>query len=195
MMGWWELVRSVQGHVERLVIYPDDGPKNSGRRTQFLKRMVQFADWSGLEVRLVPYHSKYDPVERCWSAPERKWRGVLLDSLGVILWCARRMTSKGRHPTVRILLGKYRDGCASRPRRRGWSRRGCSGRRPCRSTTSPSYEVTEGEVGRPSVSVEVGPRRIAGHDIDDGLLVLPATCVDYLDAVPGRPTSRPGFGP
>jgi hypothetical protein len=110
---WWELVRSGQGHVERLVIYLDNGPKNSGRRTQFLKRMVQFADWSGLEVRLVyypPYHSKYNPVERCWSALERKWRGVLLNSLGVILWCARRMTWKGRHPTVRILLGKYRDG-------------------------------------------------------------------------------------
>jgi hypothetical protein len=42
-------------------IYLDNGPKNSGRRTQFLKRMVEFADWSGLEVRLVyspPYHSK-----------------------------------------------------------------------------------------------------------------------------------------
>ena len=59
--------------ITRLVIYLDNGPDNSGRRTQFLKRMVQFADWSGLEVRLVyypPYHSKYNPVERCWSALE-----------------------------------------------------------------------------------------------------------------------------
>jgi transposase len=113
LQDWWELVRPGQGHVERLVVYLDNGPKNSGRRTQFLKRMVQFADGSGLEVRLVyypPYHSKYNPVERCWSALERKWRGVLLSSLAVILWCARRMTWKGRHPTVRILLGKYRDG-------------------------------------------------------------------------------------
>ncbi len=69
LMAWWELVRAGQGHIERRVIYLDNGPKNSGRRTQFLKRMVQFADWSGLEVRLVyypPYHSKYNPVERCW---------------------------------------------------------------------------------------------------------------------------------
>jgi Rhodopirellula transposase DDE domain len=110
---WWGLVRPDQGHVERLVVYLDNGPKNSGRRTQWLKRMVQFADWSGLEVRLVyypPYHSKYNPVERCWSALERKWRGVLLSSLGVILWCARRMTWKGKPPTVKVLLGKYRDG-------------------------------------------------------------------------------------
>ena len=64
------------------MIYLDNGPKNSGRRTQFLKRMVQFADWSGLEIRLVyypPYHSKYNPIERCWSALEKKWNGVLTD--------------------------------------------------------------------------------------------------------------------
>ena len=66
------------------MIYLDNGPKNSGRRTQFLKRMVEFADWSGLEIRLVyypPYHSKYNPIERCWSALEKKWNGVLLNGL------------------------------------------------------------------------------------------------------------------
>ena len=72
---WWLQVRSGFGHVKHLVIYLDNGPKNSGRRTQFLKRMVQFADWSRLELRLVyypPYHSKYNPIERCWSALEKK---------------------------------------------------------------------------------------------------------------------------
>ena len=43
MMGWWELVRSGQGHVERLVIYQDNGPENKSRRTQFLSRLVGFA--------------------------------------------------------------------------------------------------------------------------------------------------------
>jgi Rhodopirellula transposase DDE domain len=52
---WWLQVRANLGHVKRLVISLDNGPKNSGRRTQFLKRMVQFADWSGLEIRLVYY--------------------------------------------------------------------------------------------------------------------------------------------
>jgi hypothetical protein len=71
---WWLQVREGLGHVKRLVIDLDNGPKNSGRRTQFLKRMVEFADWSGLEVRLMyypPYHSKYNPIERCWSALRR----------------------------------------------------------------------------------------------------------------------------
>ena len=88
---WWQHVRAFYGHIKRLVIYLDNGPKNSGRRTQFLKRMVQFADWSGLELRLVyypPYHSKYNPIERCWSALEKKWNGVILNCLKVILQCA-----------------------------------------------------------------------------------------------------------
>ena len=51
LMAWWRVARSSQGGVRRLVIYLDNGPDNSGRRTQFLKRMVQFADWSGLVVR------------------------------------------------------------------------------------------------------------------------------------------------
>ena len=110
---WWLQVRACLGHVKRLVIYLDNGPKNSGRRTQFLKRMVQFADWSGLEIRLVyypPYHSKYNPIERCWSALEKKWNGVLLNCLKVVLQCALRMKWKGRHPTVKRLDGDYPNG-------------------------------------------------------------------------------------
>jgi transposase len=116
---WWRHVRRVQKHIKRLVIYLDNGPKNSGRRTQFLKRMVQFADWSGLEVHLVyypPYHSKYNPIERCWSALEKKWNGELLNSLEIILQCARRMTWKGRHPTVNCIQGEYPDGVRVAPK-------------------------------------------------------------------------------
>ena len=110
---WWLQVRGGLGHVRRLVIYLDNGPMNSGRRTQFLKRMVQLADWSGLEIRLVyypPYHSKYNPIERCWSALEQKWNGALLTCLKVVLQCALRMRWKGRHPAVRRLHGEYPDG-------------------------------------------------------------------------------------
>jgi hypothetical protein len=110
---WWRQARAGLGHVKRLVIYLDNGPKNSGRRTQFIRRMIEFADWSGLEVRLVyypPYHSKYNPIERCWAALEKEWNGVLLDRLKVVLQCALRMTWKGHHPTVRRLDGVYPDG-------------------------------------------------------------------------------------
>ncbi len=110
---WWGRVSAGCRSIRRLVIYLDNGPNCSGTRTQFLKRMVEFADWSGLEIRLVyypPYHSKYNPVERCWSSLERKWGGALLTCLEVILGYARRMTWKGQSPTVDHLAGEYRDG-------------------------------------------------------------------------------------
>lgn len=110
---WWLQVKDNQGLIKRLVIYLDNGPKNSGARTQWLKRMIEFADWSGLEIRLVyypPYHSKYNPIERCWSALEQKWGGTLLNSREVILQQAQRMTWMKRHPQVMTLEGDYADG-------------------------------------------------------------------------------------
>jgi hypothetical protein len=137
---WWLHVKAGHGHIKRLVIYLDNGPKNSGRRTQFLKRMVEFADWSGLEVRLVyypPYHSKYNPIERCWSALEQKWNGVLLNGLKVVFQCALRMTWKGRHPTVKRLHGEYPDGVrVAAKEMKGYEAR------LERSATLPKYDIT-----------------------------------------------------
>lgn len=103
LKSWWQSVRSSNKGIRRLVIYLDNGPKNSGVRRQFLRRLVEFADWSGLEIHLIyypPYHSKYNPVERCWSSLQRKWNGVLLRCKDVVLACARRMKWNGLHPTV-----------------------------------------------------------------------------------------------
>ena len=110
---WWLLVKDGLPGIRRLVIYLDNGPNNSGSRTQFLKRMIEFADWSGLGIRLVyhpPYHSKYNPIERCWSSLEKKWGGQLLNSLKVIMQFALRMVWKRQHPTVMQMEGDYREG-------------------------------------------------------------------------------------
>jgi len=137
---WWLHVREDMEHVKRLVIYLDNGPKNSGRRTQFLKRIVQFADWTGLEVRLIyypPYHSKYNPIERCWSALEKKWNGVLLNRLKVVLQCALRMRWKGQHPMVKRLHGEYPDGVrVARKEMKEYEAR------LERSATLPKYDIT-----------------------------------------------------
>ena len=110
MKLWWTSVRSRCRGIRRLVIYLDNGPKNSGVTRKFLRRIVEFADWSGLEIRLVyypPYHSKYNPVERCWSSLQRKWNGVLLTCWQVVQACARRMTWKGDHPEVHRIADHY----------------------------------------------------------------------------------------
>jgi hypothetical protein len=137
---WWRHVQPKFGHIKRLVIYLDNGPKNSGRRTQFLKRMVQFADWAGLEIRLVyypPYHSKYNPIERCWSSLQKKWNGILLNCLKVVLQRALRMTWKGQHPTVKRLHGNYPDGiCVAAKEMKQYEAR------LQRSATLPKYDIT-----------------------------------------------------
>lgn len=113
LKSWWERVRKDFEAVRRVIIYLDNGPHNSGSRTQFLKRMVDFADWSGLEIRLVyypPYQSKYNPIERCWSALESKWGGTLLNSLGTILREAKRLVWCGKAAMVEHLEGTWAEG-------------------------------------------------------------------------------------
>lgn len=137
---WWQSMRAQYPYVRRLVIYLDNGPNNSGTRTQFLKRLVEFADWSGLTLRLVyypPYHSKYNPIERCWSALERKWNGVLLTGLKIVLQCALRMSWKGQQPTVKWLAGNYPDGI----RVTGAAKKELESRLE-RSTTLRKYDIT-----------------------------------------------------
>jgi transposase len=137
---WWQQVRARFPQVRRLVLYLDNGPHNSGTRTQFLKRLVEFADWSGLTLRLVyypPYPSKYNPIERCWSALEKKWNGVLLTCLKVVLQCALRMFWKGRHPTVKRLSGPYAGGV----RVTGRAKKQLESRLE-RSTTLRKYDIT-----------------------------------------------------
>lgn len=60
---WWENNQRSHAVVEELVIDLDGGPHVHSHRTQFIKRMVEFVDQTGLSVRLVyypPYHSKYN---------------------------------------------------------------------------------------------------------------------------------------
>jgi hypothetical protein len=136
---WWTSVRDRFPHVRRLVMYLDNRPNNSGVRRQFLKRLVDFADWSGLEIRLVyypPYHSKYNPIERCWSSLQKKWNGVLLTCLSVVLSFVRRMTWKGQVPTVHHLDGKYPDGVTVSN-----SEMKQLNQRLARSTTLPKYDI------------------------------------------------------
>ena len=88
LVQWWESVRERFAHITTLVINLDNGPENHSRRTQFMHRIVEFVRHSGLSVRLVyypPYHSKYNPIERCWGILENHWNGSILDSVEAVL--------------------------------------------------------------------------------------------------------------
>jgi DDE family transposase len=110
---WWAAVRERFAHITTLVLNLDNGPENHSHRTQFVARLVQFAADADLTVRLAyypPYHSKYNPVERCWGILEQHWSGTLLDSLDAVLGFAATMTWKGTHPIVALVTTAYARG-------------------------------------------------------------------------------------
>ena len=113
LVEWWQSVRSRFAQITTLVINLDNGPENHSRRSQFLHRMVDFAQHFGLHVRLAyypPYHSKYNPIERCWGILENHWNGSLLDTFDSVIQFARTMTWKGNHPIVSLVTATYATG-------------------------------------------------------------------------------------
>jgi len=110
---WWETVRERFAHITTLVINLDNGPENHSRRTQFMQRLVEFVRQYHVRVRLAyypPYHSKYNPIERCWGILENHWNGALLDSIEAVLAFTRTMTWNGVHPVVELVTTTYQTG-------------------------------------------------------------------------------------
>jgi Rhodopirellula transposase DDE domain len=101
--------------MARLQINMDNGPERSGRRTQFLQRMVAFCDGIGKPIHLLyspPYHSKYNPIERCWGILEWHWNGTKLVDVETMLEWAKSMTWKGIAPIVELSRKVYQKGVA-----------------------------------------------------------------------------------
>ena len=110
----WDAVDEAEKAATHLIqIKIDNGPESSGRRTQFLHRMVQLADALTKPIQLLyspPYHSQYNPIERCWGILELHWNGTKLsDSETMVEW-AKRMTWKGLHPVVELSRKVYQKG-------------------------------------------------------------------------------------
>ncbi|PZO09360.1 MAG: hypothetical protein DCF25_21705 [Leptolyngbya foveolarum] len=72
--------------------------------------MAQFCQSTGLKVQLIyypPYHSKYNPIERCWAALENYWNGTMLNTIESALQWAAKMTWNGFEPLVHLVEGNY----------------------------------------------------------------------------------------
>lgn len=113
LVDWWETVKERFAHITTLVINLDNGPESHSRRTQFMQRLVEFAQRFHLTIRLAyypPYHSKYNPIERCWGILEHHWNGALLDSVEAVIQYASTMTWKGKHPVVTLVTTTYQTG-------------------------------------------------------------------------------------
>jgi hypothetical protein len=111
---WWESLTPAQQHMtQQIQLKVDNGPESSGVRTQFLHRMAEFVDTIGKPIHLLyypPYHSKYNPIERCWGILEQHWNGAQLKDVATMLAWAKSMTWKGLHPIVQLNQKVYTKG-------------------------------------------------------------------------------------
>jgi hypothetical protein len=105
LVDWWETVKERFPQIKTLLINLDNGPEKHSRRTQFMKRLLEFVQHYQINVRLAyypPYHSKYNPIERCWGILEQHWNGSLLDWVDAVLQFARTMTQDWETSSGRI---------------------------------------------------------------------------------------------
>lgn len=110
---WWKERSQELSYVKQLVINMDNGPECNGHRSQFLYRMTEFADSTGLVIRLIyypPYHSKYNGIERYWAGLEKSWNGYLLDTVTTVLSRASNFLWRGMHTSARLLDAVYEKG-------------------------------------------------------------------------------------
>lgn len=108
---WPSLKERFNPHT--IVINADNGPENSSRRSQFIKRLIGFAHAHEVSISLCyypPYHSKYNPIERVWGVLENHWNGQLITSVEKALGLAKTMTYNKKTPFVKYVKGVYEKG-------------------------------------------------------------------------------------
>lgn len=111
--AWWTQHQEYYADIDVLAIDLDGGSAVRSNRTQFIKRMVEFVETTQLSVHLIyypPYHSKYNPIERCWAALENYWNGTILTSVEEALQWASNMTWNGFEPIIHLVEGTYEKG-------------------------------------------------------------------------------------
>ena len=89
---------------DTLLVHLDNGPENSSRRTQFMKRIIELSVKLNVKIILSyypPYHSKYNKIERVWGSLEKHWNGSILDTKEAVLGFAESMTWKGCNPVIK----------------------------------------------------------------------------------------------
>ncbi|HSX81540.1 MAG TPA: transposase [Candidatus Saccharimonadia bacterium] len=111
--SWWHDHAHQHPDVEELAINLDNGPSVQSHRTQFIRRMVEFSHKTGLRIVLIyypPYHSKYNPIERCWAALENYWNGAILSTVDTAVQWAANMQWKGSAPVIHLVEKVYEKG-------------------------------------------------------------------------------------
>ncbi len=99
--------------VNTLLINSDNGPECHSRRTQFIRRICEFAQQHNLTVKLAyypPYHSKYNPIERVWGGLEQHWNSSILESKQTVMNFAQTFVWNKKQAIVHYWEKTYETG-------------------------------------------------------------------------------------
>ena len=96
LLLWWRRRSQHLCDLRQLVIHLDNGLECNGRCSQFLLRMSEFTDLTGLDVLL--------------GRLGKSWNGYLLSTVSAVLHRSGNFLWKGARTIVRLLDGVYEKG-------------------------------------------------------------------------------------
>lgn len=113
LLHFWQSNPELFKGIHTLVLNADNGPEVHSRRTQFIKRICEFACQTNLTVKLAyypPYHSKYNPAERVFGGLEQHWNGDIMDTKETVLNFAKSFVWAGKKLGVKLWTKIYHTG-------------------------------------------------------------------------------------
>ena len=100
-------------NINRLIIFLDNGPENSSRRTLWLKCLVDLAKKYNISIELAyypPYHSKYNMIEKYWARLQLSWNGLIINTVDKLISTINKVTWKEIKTQAYFIEKKYEKG-------------------------------------------------------------------------------------
>lgn len=100
-------------NINRLIIFLDNGPENSSRRTLWIKCLIDLAKKYNISIELAyypPYHSKYNPIERYWARLQFSWSGLIINTVDKLIETINKVTWKGIKSKAILVTKEYKKG-------------------------------------------------------------------------------------
>ena len=108
------LINKKEGHkIKRLIIFLDNGPENSSRRTLWIKCLIDLAKKYNISIELVyypPYHSKYNMIERYWARLQLSWNGLIINTIDNLIEIINKVTWRGIKSKATLITKEYKKG-------------------------------------------------------------------------------------
>lgn len=100
-------------NINRLIIFLDNGPENSSRRTLWIKCLIDLSKKYKISIELAyypPYHSKYNMIERYWARLQLSWNGLIINTIDELITTINKVTWKGTKTQSYFIEKNYKKG-------------------------------------------------------------------------------------